>query len=100
MDSTIFPKCRVDEQVISQREYVTNLIFERDEFLDFDSDVVFTISLSVDVALEAATRLSFKAVVNGQEIAAAAWTEMFTVESAFAVCRRSFLDAAESVVSA
>lgn len=99
LGASIFPKCRVVEETISHREYATHLHFERDPSRDFNSDVVFTISLGVDATLEEASKLSFKAAVDGQTIAAAAWTEMFTVETAFSACRQSILGAVESMLT-
>lgn len=99
LDSLIFPKCRVEEETVSQREYVTHFRFERDTSRDFQSDVIFTVTLGVDGLLEEATKLSFKAEVGGQTVSTAAWTEMFAVETAFAACQQSFLDSVDSMLS-
>ncbi|KAA5842659.1 protein kinase [Pseudomonas chlororaphis] len=97
IETPIFPKCRVLEESISQKEYITNLHFECDASKDFHEEVVFSITLSVDSIMEEATKLSFKTILKGQTIASL-WTEMFTVESAFLACQRSFLNAVESMV--
>ena len=53
----------------------------------------------LDATIEDASKLSFTAEVDGKIVAAAAWTEMFTVETAFAACRQSFLSAVESLLT-
>lgn len=99
LDSLIFPKCRIEEEAVSQREYVTHFRFERDLSRDFQSDVIFTVTLSVDGLLEEATKLTFKADVGGHTVSTAAWREMFAVETAFAACQQSFLDSVDSMLS-
>jgi eukaryotic-like serine/threonine-protein kinase len=98
LGSSVLPRCSVNEESVSQREYVTRLEFERDPSRAFHSDVTFTMTVSIDATMEQATKLTFEAIVEEQTLTTAAWTEMFTVESAFAACQRSFLDAAESLL--
>lgn len=99
LDAQIFPKCSVNETAASDREYQTRFSFECDLSRNFPLSVVFTVVVAVDAMVEQATKLSFSAKVDEQEIAAATWTEMFTVESAFVACRQSFLNAVEQIVS-
>jgi eukaryotic-like serine/threonine-protein kinase len=99
LDASIFPKCSIVEMATTQREYATHLRFERDFSRDFTSDIVFIVTVAVDTTIEDASKLSFTAEVDGKIVAAAAWTEMFTVETAFAACRQSFLSAVESLLT-
>ncbi|MBN3793596.1 serine/threonine-protein kinase [Burkholderia sp. Ac-20392] len=100
LDTSIFPMCRVEENMISPREYAMQLHFDNDQSRGFQSNVSFTVTIGVDSMMEDATKLSFSAVKNGQTVASAAWTEMFTVETAFASCRQAFLNAVEAILSA
>lgn len=98
-DSSVFPKFRANEIIVSQREYVTELHFDADVARGFGAGVKFTITLGVDSMLEDATKLSFRAEMEGKEITTSTWTEMFTVTAAFSLCRQSFLDAIETILS-
>jgi eukaryotic-like serine/threonine-protein kinase len=99
INASIFPKCRIVEEQISQREYATHLYFDTDASRDFPPEVVFKVNLAVDGTLEEASKLSFSAIVHTETIEAATWTEMFTVETAFAACQQSFLGAVESMIN-
>lgn len=100
LDTSIFPMCRVEENMTSPREYSIQLHFDNDQSRGFESNVSFTVTIGVASMMEDATKLSFGAVKDGETIVSAAWTEMFTVETAFASCRQAFLNAVETIINA
>ncbi len=97
--TSIFPRCSVLEKMLNERHYETKILFEEDESKGFAKEVVFVISLAIDNLVDGATKLSFSAAISEQSKSVATWTEMFTVESAFATCRQSFLGAVESMIT-
>jgi len=99
MDANIFPMCRVIETAQSSLSYRVEFHFETDLTRDFPQGVVFVVELGVDEAFPQAERLSFEARIGATILSPATWTEMFTVELAFARCKRAFLDAVESQIS-
>lgn len=98
MDTDIFPKAQVTAQALSAREYIIRVSFDADEDCGFPSGVCFTVTLSVDPQIEEATRLEFFADLPNAS-PKSAWTEMFSVESSFNLCRQSFLDAVEIMLA-
>lgn len=98
MDTPIFPKAHVIEKVVSVGEYRIGIEFDADEDCGFPEGVSFLISLSIDPQIGEATRLEFSAKLPDAS-PASAWTEMFSVESSFNICRQSFLDAVEIMLS-
>ena len=99
LDVSIFPKCSIVEKKVTPGEYKTYLTFELDPVKDFNSIVIFTVSLSIDAVLEEATKLTFEASVSGKKVTNATWTEMFTVELAFSTCQQSFLGELEAMAA-
>lgn len=99
LDTTIFPLSQVHEDATSSREYMINVHFDKDQSRGFQSNVTFSMTICVDSMLEDATKLSFTATQDGQTFASSAWTEMFTVDTAFITCRQAFLNAVESMLS-
>lgn len=98
LDTSIFPKCSIEEKWVSAREYSTHIHFEEDPIYGFPQHAAFIIDLAVDEMIEDATKLSFRSEVNEKSISSATWTEMFSVETAFEVCQRSLLGAVETLL--
>lgn len=98
LNATIFPPSHVHEDEKSSGEYVISVHFDDDPSRGFQPNVVFSITICIDPMLEAATKLTFSAMQDGASFASSAWTEMFTVDSAFSTCRQAFLNAVESML--
>lgn len=99
MDAAIFPKCHLSELKRLPREYLVKIDFDQDEERGFSDGVSFEVGLLVDPDISEATRLLFSANLGGSQSISSAWTEMFSVESSFNICRQSFLDAVEIMLS-
>jgi hypothetical protein len=100
LDTDIFPKCRIEEDAISNSEYLTQFNFEIDPSRGFSKEVSFSVKLTMDDTTGEATKLMFVASTKDEAIVSATWTELFNVETAFEACRNAFLDAVELMISA
>jgi eukaryotic-like serine/threonine-protein kinase len=98
INTAIFPRFRSTEDALSDRHYVSHFAFDSDEGLAFVGALVVRIEVKVAPEVELATTLSFEATLDGKSVTAASWTEMFTVDAAFANCQQALLDTVESVV--
>ncbi len=99
LDSSIFPKFKAVETVVSEHEYRSRFEFEEDVNKDFPFPWVVTVSVKVSPVASEATEVRFAALSGEASVVEAAWTEMFTVESAFSNCQQALLDAVESLLS-
>lgn len=99
LDSAIFPKFRAIETVISEHEYHSRFEFEVDINKDFPSPWAVSVCVTVSPVVRAATELRFAAKCGEKTVVEAAWTEMFTVESAFSNCQQALLDTLDELLS-
>lgn len=95
LDSSIFPKFSANETKTPDGEYISQFTFHNDGSQDFGGRLTIQIQLKVAPMIEVATELTFDAMLNDTPISKAIWTEMFTVESAFGICRQALLDAVD-----
>jgi serine/threonine protein kinase len=98
MDTPIFPKFRANEITDSGRAYTSTYDFEQDRVKGFESELSVRIVMRIAQDLELATAMSFEAIYQTELIQEAAWTEMFTVETAFRLCRKALLDTVELLI--
>lgn len=98
IDSSIFPRFRTAEEVISDREYQTTYVFEKDVTRAFPGELVVRLELKVAPLVDAATQMTFESSAGGALLVTASWTEMFTVETAFSLCKKALLDSVEVLI--
>lgn len=99
LDSHIFPKFRAVENVISEHEYHFQFEFEKDTSKNFSYPWAVSVCVMVSPVAREATELRFAAKYSDKTVVEAIWTEMFTVESAFANCQQALLDAVDMLLS-
>lgn len=99
LDSSIFPKFKAVETVISEHEYHSQFEFEDDINKDFLTSWSVSVCVMVSPVAREATELKFAAKCDKNVVIEATWTEMFTVESAFSNCQQALLDAVEMLLS-
>lgn len=97
-NSEIFPKCNIEENTISQREYEVCLMFLEDISKGFKEGINLLIRLSIDPNLEIATKIVFHATSATNDFYNASWTEMYDVQSAFDRCQLVLMEIIEQVV--
>ena len=97
LDNSIFPRFKATEDAISDSEYLSKFEFEADRH--FPAPWYFTVRVMVSPVIREATELKFEAFFQGELIADAAWTEMFSVQSAFNNCQQAVLGAATALLS-
>ena len=97
--SVIFPKCSFEESKLSTQEYVTKINFDLDAERSFKDHITFIVGLGINKTIQGATNISFNAFIGETNISSSTWTEMFNAETAFEVCRKSFLDVIETMLS-
>jgi serine/threonine protein kinase len=98
LDSSIFPRFRVTETSDAGSVHVSKYEFEADYSKGFTSTLVVTLETSISQALELATTMTFEATYATACLQKATWTEMFTVETAFSLCRKALLDTVEQLL--
>lgn len=99
LDSQIFPKFRANEKVISEHEYYFRFEFEEDANKNFSYPWSVSVCLMLSPMAREATELKFSAHSGDKTLVEARWSEMFTVESAFANCQEALLDVVEMLLS-
>lgn len=99
LDSAIFPRFKAVETVTSDHEYHSQFEFEDDINKEFSSPWTVSVCVKVSPVVGVATELRFAATCGEKTVIEAAWTEMFTVESAFSNCQQALLDAVEVLLS-
>jgi serine/threonine protein kinase len=92
----IFPKCSVVEKVISEHEYTTLVVLEKDIERGLEVELKISITLTVDNTIRDATNLILTATRQTAETSISSWTELFSVDSAFRTVKQAILDAVES----
>lgn len=99
LDSHIFPKFKAVENAISEHEYQFRFEFEDDANKDFTYPWEVSVCIMISPVAREATELRFFSKYNGKTVVEAKWTEMFTVETAFASCQQALLDAVDTILS-
>lgn len=99
LDSQIFPKFRANEKVISEHEYHFRFEFEEDTNKNFSYPWSVSVYLMISPTAREATELKFSAHTGDKILVELRWSEMFTVESAFANCQLALLDVVDMVLS-
>lgn len=99
LDSSIFPKFRAVETIVSEDEYHSLFEFEKDVNKDFRSPWTVSVNVLVSPVAREATELRFAAKCGQNAVIDATWTEMFSVESAFSNCQQALLDTVDILLS-
>jgi serine/threonine protein kinase len=99
LDTSLFPRFRAAESKLGASEYVTEITFDIDESRGFAAIVSFCIRVAIDSAIPEATKLTFEAKSKDDVLVTATWTEMFSAENAFSLCRQSILDSVEQILA-
>jgi eukaryotic-like serine/threonine-protein kinase len=99
LDSHIFPKFRAVENVVSEQEYNFRFEFDEDINKNFLYPWVVSVCVKVSPVAKEATELRLTAKRNDTILVEGIWTEMFTVDSAFANCQQTLLDAVDVLLS-
>lgn len=99
LDSSIYPRFRVTEEAPNQQEYRSRFEFDEDLTKGMPYRWCIEIRVVVSQVVQEATELKMSARKGDELLFDATWTEMFTVESAFAMCQRGLLDIADKLLS-
>lgn len=89
MSDPVFPTFSGSHSA-SGRGYELLFAFEKNPDLLFDKVITISIVLSVASDTEAATDIGFTGNMDSQELFAASWREMFSVEMAAELCEQAF----------
>lgn len=98
LSSSIYPKPQITERRHSNSEYSIEISLEVDPAKSFQEELTFQVAVAIDDSVNSATRVTFNAVTSAGPISSSTWIELFTVESAFQVCKQGFLDAVEQIM--
>lgn len=99
LDSSIFPKFKVEESKATNSIYTTKFSFDADESKGFPNQWHTQITIEKSLIANSATDLSIAITCNEISIEGAKWTELFAIESAVSNIQQTMLDAIEKILA-